>query len=106
MVESEQLGAALLAFTVAVWSAAAWPAPTVEPRTVEELVVTAKRRPTPAFEHYGNIEVLSNDDINRVGHQHVHELLNRVAGTWISRGSGQEHLTAIRSPVLTSYNFV
>jgi outer membrane receptor protein involved in Fe transport len=27
--------------------------------------------------------------------------MSRVSGVWLSRGSGQEHLTAIRSPVLT-----
>src|SRR5690606_11410580 len=32
---------------------------------------------------------------------HISEALSRAAGTWISRGNGQEHLTAIRSPVLT-----
>ena len=32
---------------------------------------------------------------------HPNELFDAVPGTWISRGSGQEHLTAIRSPVLT-----
>ncbi len=32
---------------------------------------------------------------------HPAELINRVAGINIHRGSGQEHLTAIRSPVLT-----
>ena len=32
---------------------------------------------------------------------HPAELLNTVAGVNIHRGSGQEHLTAIRSPVLT-----
>ncbi len=32
---------------------------------------------------------------------HPNELFDGVAGTWVSRGSGQEHLTAIRSPVLT-----
>ena len=34
-------------------------------------------------------------------HTHISELMQRVSGTWISRGSGQEHLTALRSPVLT-----
>ena len=33
--------------------------------------------------------------------EHVHELLLRVPGVLVSRGSGQEHLTAIRSAVLT-----
>ena len=32
---------------------------------------------------------------------HPAEILNTVAGVNIHRGSGQEHLTAIRSPVLT-----
>ena len=32
---------------------------------------------------------------------HPSEALNAVAGVNIHRGSGQEHLTAIRSPVLT-----
>ncbi|MBE9548827.1 MAG: TonB-dependent receptor [Proteobacteria bacterium] len=32
---------------------------------------------------------------------HPNEIFDRVPGAWISRGSGQEHLTAIRSPVLT-----
>ena len=32
---------------------------------------------------------------------HIHEALVRVPGVWISRGSGHEHLTAIRSAVLT-----
>lgn len=32
---------------------------------------------------------------------HPSELLNSLPGIWISRGNGQEHLTAIRSPVLS-----
>ena len=51
--------------------------------------------------HAGNIALVSGDLIEDVRHQHIHELLTRVAGVWVSRGSGQEHLTAIRSPVLT-----
>jgi len=39
--------------------------------------------------------------IEQVRATHPNELLQRVPGTWISRGSGQEQLTAIRSPVLT-----
>ncbi|WP_417476369.1 TonB-dependent receptor [Maricaulis sp.] len=39
--------------------------------------------------------------IQSVGAQHVSELLNRTAGVNINRGNGAEHLTAIRSPVLT-----
>lgn len=32
---------------------------------------------------------------------HPAELLSSLSGIWISRGNGQEHLTAIRSPVLS-----
>ncbi|MFT7524938.1 MAG: iron complex outermembrane receptor protein [Arenicella sp.] len=34
-------------------------------------------------------------------HTHINELMQQVSGAWISRGSGQEHLTALLSPVLT-----
>ncbi len=68
---------------------------------ISELVVTSQRRPQPKLTHAGNIDRLDSDTIARVGHQHIHELMSRVAGVWLSRGSGQEHLTAIRSPILT-----
>ena len=70
-----------------------------EPMT--ELVVTSKRREQPRLLHAGNIDRLDGETITDVRHQHVHELLSRVPGVWITRASGQEHLTAIRSPVLT-----
>jgi len=98
MVELERRVTMILVIATTFWSGAAAPA---DPQAVEEIVVTAKRRPEPAFEHHGNIEVVSSDVVSGVGHQHISELLSRVPGAWISRGSGQEHLTAIRSPVLT-----
>ncbi len=69
--------------------------------TIEELVVTSRRRGEPLALHAGNVSRLAADEIAAVAHQHIHELMTRVSGVWISRGSGQEHLTAIRSPVLT-----
>jgi len=48
-----------------------------------------------------SISVLSSDEIDLVAPRHPNEILNRVPGAWVSAGSGQEHLTAIRSPVLT-----
>ncbi|MDH3533463.1 MAG: TonB-dependent receptor [Gammaproteobacteria bacterium] len=68
---------------------------------LDEIVVTSQRREQPRLLHTGNIERLDEAMIDSVRHQHIHELLTRVAGVWLSRGSGQEHLTAIRSPVLT-----
>jgi outer membrane receptor protein involved in Fe transport len=68
---------------------------------MSEVVVTAQRREQPRFLHAGNIERIGRDALERIGHQHVSEALNRVAGAWIVRGSGQEHQAAIRSPILT-----
>jgi iron complex outermembrane receptor protein len=68
---------------------------------VSEIVVTGRRREQPVLRYPGNIERLDGELVAAVRHQHVHQLMTRVAGVWISRGSGQEHLTAIRSPVLT-----
>ncbi|MDH3351951.1 MAG: TonB-dependent receptor [Gammaproteobacteria bacterium] len=69
--------------------------------TMTELVVTSQRREQPRLLHAGNIERIGAATIASVQHHHIHELLSRVAGVWITRASGQEHLTAIRSPVLT-----
>jgi len=68
---------------------------------IEELVVTSRRRGQALAQHAGNVARLDSESIGEVAHQHIHELMTRVAGVWLARGSGQEHLTAIRSPVLT-----
>ncbi len=44
---------------------------------------------------------LSRDAIALESPKHPNEIFDHIPGAWISRGSGQEHLTAIRSPVLT-----
>jgi len=46
-----------------------------------------------------SVDILSEPDTQLI--VHPAEALNRSAGVNIHRGSGQEHLTAIRSPVLT-----
>ena len=69
--------------------------------TLNEIVVTGQRREQTALSYPGNIELLDGAVVDSVFHQHVHQLMTRVAGVWVSRGSGQEHLTAIRSPGLT-----
>ena len=43
----------------------------------------------------------ARDAIDLLGATHSSEVLNRVPGVMVQRGSGQESLTAIRSPVLT-----
>jgi iron complex outermembrane recepter protein len=47
------------------------------------------------------LSAIDADAIALIGATHPNQVLSRVPGAWISRGSGQEHLTAIRSPVLT-----
>jgi len=47
------------------------------------------------------VYALDGDVIAERQAQHPQQLLAPLPGVWISRGSGQEHLTAIRSPVFT-----
>lgn len=68
---------------------------------VDEIVVTSQRQPAAAADHIGNIATLGEDAIRQSQHAHVHELLTQVPGVWVVRGSGQESLPSIRSPVLT-----
>lgn len=64
---------------------------------LETVTITADRvdNHTPA----NSISVI--DDIDKQQPMHIYELMTKSPGTWISKGNGQEHLTAIRSPVLT-----
>lgn len=69
--------------------------------TLNEIVVTASRTEQPLREIAGAVSVLDQESLTLIDHTHINEALARAAGVWISRGNGQEHLTAIRSPVLT-----
>jgi len=68
---------------------------------LEEVVVTAQRRAVPALSTPLSIGRIGQSGIELVGATHSSEVLNRVPGAMVQRGSGQESLTAIRSPVLT-----
>jgi outer membrane receptor protein involved in Fe transport len=68
---------------------------------LEEIVVTATRRPAIALDTPLSLDVVGREAIELVGSTHHSETMNRIAGVMIQRGSGQESLTAIRSPVLT-----
>jgi iron complex outermembrane receptor protein len=67
----------------------------------DEIVVTASKKGVSSLDLIGNTAKIPGENVYITNHQHVYELGVQAAGTWISRGSGQEHLTAIRSPVLT-----
>ncbi|GIR69521.1 MAG: hypothetical protein CM15mP74_07720 [Halieaceae bacterium] len=44
---------------------------------------------------------LDQTTIERIAPQHSNQVFNRIAGSWVSRGNGQESLISLRSPVLT-----
>ncbi|PHR60532.1 MAG: TonB-dependent receptor [Robiginitomaculum sp.] len=67
----------------------------------DDIIVTATRQALPSREYAGSVTVLTLEQLQSTAAVHPAELLNEVAGVNIHRGSGQEHLTAIRSPVLT-----
>jgi iron complex outermembrane receptor protein len=68
---------------------------------LDEIVVTAQRQPVAALATPLSIGRVDRDAIDLLGATHSSEALNRVPGVMVQRGSGQESLTAIRSPVLT-----
>jgi outer membrane receptor protein involved in Fe transport len=70
-------------------------------QALEQVIVTATRQPEPLRRLPFSISLLGADEVALVGSTHHAEIMNRAAGTMIQRGSGQESLTAIRSPVLT-----
>ncbi|MBN7825382.1 TonB-dependent receptor [Bowmanella dokdonensis] len=70
------------------------------PQQWERISVTA-RQPANKGQQPLSVSRIAQTDIALFQAVHINELLNQVQGTWISRGNGQEHLTAIRSPVLT-----
>ena len=69
---------------------------------VEEIVVTARRRPSDAQSVARSLSVLDLERLGGLpGQTHVQEALTRVPGVNLQRGNGQEYLPALRSPVLT-----
>ncbi len=66
-----------------------------------EVVVTAQRRPEPLLELAGSISQVAPRSDGRLDLDHYAAALNTVPGVFVQRGSGQESLIAIRSPVLT-----
>ena len=69
--------------------------------TLEEVVVTATRSAIPLERHAGSATRITAEAVGLAGATHASELVNRAAGAMIQRGSGEESLTALRSPVLT-----
>lgn len=68
---------------------------------LEEVFVSASRSPEKALNLPVSWSTIQGDEIDTTAAVHINELMQRVPGVWISRGNGQESLTALRSPVLT-----
>ncbi|MGB5131395.1 MAG: TonB-dependent receptor [Steroidobacteraceae bacterium] len=68
---------------------------------LDEVIVTATRSALAIMDYAGSATRIGTEAIGLTGATHSSELLNRAPGTMIQRGSGQESLTALRSPVLT-----
>jgi len=75
--------------------------PVLSSDKLEILVVTATRAEKALAEIPASSDLVDRETLKLIGHTHINESLARISGTWINRGNGQEHLTALRSPVLT-----
>lgn len=71
------------------------------PTAPETVAVTADRIEKQVNEQSLALTIISQEDIESIGHTHISQVLNQVPGVTISRGNGQESLTAMRSGVLT-----
>jgi iron complex outermembrane recepter protein len=67
----------------------------------EEIIVSASRFRQPLLEYSGSASRLDRQELESRGATHYADLLGMVPGVLAQRGSGQEGLLAIRSPVLT-----
>ncbi len=66
--------------------------------SIDNIIVTTRRAGSERALNAGNISLLA---LSQSLTLYPPDLLNQIAGVNIQRGSGQEHLTALRSPVLT-----
>ena len=72
-----------------------------QPTAMETMTITASGIERQLAKLTGNLTVIDEQTLQAVNHQHINQVMAQVPGAWVSRGNGQEHLTALRSPVLT-----
>lgn len=65
-----------------------------------EVVIEATRTRVAAFDYPGSTSTVTAEDLGLLAATHSSEAINRVPGAFLQRGSGQEVLVALRSPVL------
>ena len=68
---------------------------------VDEIVVTGTKNKSQILDISGNISFVDIEEIKFINPHIPSEVLNRTPGVFVSMGSGQEHLTSIRSPILS-----
>ena len=69
---------------------------------IEEVIVLEEKLSSlNGWSNNQSISSINERELEDLDAQHPKQIFRRSPGVWISRGSGQEHLTAIRSPVLT-----
>ena len=68
---------------------------------LETVIVTASRTPSSGMALPTAWSSLDKETLERISPQHSNQVFNRIAGSWVSRGNGQESLISLRSPVLT-----
>ncbi|MFT5283808.1 MAG: iron complex outermembrane receptor protein, partial [Yoonia sp.] len=68
---------------------------------IEVISVTTTKTAKAINQTPDSISAVLAQEIELISGQHISQVLDSAPGIWISRGNGQEHLTAIRSPVLT-----
>ena len=69
---------------------------------IEEVIVLEEKLSSlNGWSNNQSISSINERELEDLDAQHTKQIFRRSPGVWISRGSGQEHLTAIRSPVLT-----
>ena len=70
-------------------------------QVIDEIVVTGNKSKSLLLNSAGNIAFIAEEEIVFISSHAPAEILNRLPGFYISQGSGQEHLTSIRSPILS-----
>lgn len=93
--------------TLLMAAVAPLPCPAAEPSAAAgadcappEVIIEATRTRVTAFEYPGSASTVSGDELGLLAATHSSEAINRVPGAFLQRGSGQEVLVALRSPVL------
>lgn len=87
----------MLTSSLALFAALTW----AEPDSALPPLTVVSRVPEAVADTPSSVSRIDREAISETYAVHPQELFVRMPGMWVSRGSGQEHLMALRSPVLT-----